>query len=41
MTPLADLLLGVATARHHCAQVETIGAEGTPAVFTAQLLDPL
>lgn len=37
MTLLADLLLGVATARHHSTECQTTGAEGAATVFTAHL----
>lgn len=34
---LADLLLGVATARHHSTESQTAGAEGAATALTAQL----
>lgn len=37
MTLLADLLLGVATARHHSTECQTTGAEGAATVFTPHL----
>ena len=37
MALLADLLLGVATARHHSTESQTTGAEGAAAALTAQL----
>lgn len=37
MALFADLLLGVATARHHCTESQAAGAEGAAAAFTAQL----
>lgn len=39
MTLLADLLLGVATARHHSTESQTTGAEGAAAVSTAHLCE--
>lgn len=39
MTLLADLLLGVATARHHSTECQTTGAEGAATVFTAHLCE--
>lgn len=38
MTLLADFLLGVAMARHHSTESQTVGAEGAAAVLAAQLL---
>lgn len=37
MALFADLLLGVATARHHSTESQTAGAEGATAVLTAEL----
>lgn len=37
MALFADLLLGVATARHHSTESQTTGAEGMTAALTAQL----
>lgn len=37
MALFADLLLAIATARHHSTESQTAGAEGAAAVLAAQL----